>query len=159
MGHLQSFVQSSNKRRYDSYPDERDQKREGNDRVPPRIRHRERNKRHLRAIRSLNAVTQAYLVPMPLITFTNRDFQGVDPVQDDPMVISVEINNCLVWKTLVNQGSLDDILYWKTFKQLGIPKQELTPYNEPLVRFSGERVDTQGTIDLYTYFENEQEGR
>nr|KYP60601.1 hypothetical protein KK1_023008 [Cajanus cajan] len=75
------------------------------------------------------------------------------------MVISVEINNCIVRKTLVDQGSLDDILYWKMFKQLGIPETELTPYDEPLVFFSGERVDTRGTIDLYTYFGDEQVGR
>uniref|UniRef100_A0A151UHV5 Gag-pol polyprotein n=2 Tax=Cajanus cajan TaxID=3821 RepID=A0A151UHV5_CAJCA len=80
---------------------------------------------------------------MPPITFTDRDFQGVDPVQDDPMVISVEINNYIVRKTLVDQGSSADILYWKTFEQLDIPEQELTPYDEPLVGFSGERVDTR----------------
>ncbi|XP_020216768.1 uncharacterized protein LOC109800394 [Cajanus cajan] len=96
---------------------------------------------------------------MPPITFTDRDFQGIDPVQDDPMVISVEINNCIVKKTLVDQGSSADILYWKTFEQLGIPEQELTPYDEPLVGFSGERVDTRGTIDLYTYFGDDQRRR
>nr|KYP30964.1 hypothetical protein KK1_049428 [Cajanus cajan] len=75
------------------------------------------------------------------------------------MVISVEINNYIVRKTLVDQGSLADILYWKTFEQLGIPEQELIPYDEPLVRFSGERVDTRGTIDLYTYFGDDQQRR
>nr|KYP43558.1 hypothetical protein KK1_034985 [Cajanus cajan] len=58
------------------------------------------------------------------------------------MVISVEINNYLVRKTLIDQGTLADILYWKTLKQLGIPEQELTPYHEPLVGFSRERVET-----------------
>ncbi|XP_020205721.1 uncharacterized protein LOC109790885 [Cajanus cajan] len=115
-------------------------------------------RRHLRAIKSVNAVGRA-TIHMPPITFTDRDFKGVDPVQDDPMVISVEINNCVVKKTLVDQGSSADILYWKTFEQLGIPKQELTPYGEPLVRFSGERVDTRGTIDLYTYFGDDQHRR
>ncbi|XP_020203101.1 uncharacterized protein LOC109788714 [Cajanus cajan] len=116
-------------------------------------------RRHLRAIRSVNAVTRARSVHMPPITFIDKDFQGVDPVQDDPMVILVEINNCIVKKTLVDQGSSTDILYWKTFEQLGIPERELTPYNEPLVGFSGERVDTRGTIDLYTYFGEEQQKR
>ncbi|XP_020222112.1 uncharacterized protein LOC109804693 [Cajanus cajan] len=113
-------------------------------------------KRHLRAIKSVNAVGRTSSVHMPPITFTDQDFQGIDPIQDDPMVISVEINNCIVKKTLVDQGSSADILYWKTFEQLGIPKQELTPYDEPLVGFSGERVDTRGTIDLYTYFGDNQ---
>nr|KYP67144.1 Transposon Ty3-I Gag-Pol polyprotein [Cajanus cajan] len=80
------------------------------------------------------------------------DFRGVDPVQDDPMVISVEMHNCIVKKTLVDQGSSADILYWNTFKQLGIPEESLEPYHEPLVGFSGERVMTRGSIDLYTRF-------
>ncbi|XP_020207454.1 uncharacterized protein LOC109792451 [Cajanus cajan] len=73
-------------------------------------------KRHLRAIKSVNAVGRATPIHMPPITFTDEDFQGVDPVQDDPMVISVEINNCIVRKTHVDQGSSADILYWKTVK-------------------------------------------
>ncbi|XP_020207544.1 uncharacterized protein LOC109792534 [Cajanus cajan] len=79
-------------------------------------------KRHLRAIKSINAIKKASPIRMPPITFTDRDFQGIDRVQDDPMVISVEINNCIVKKTLVDQGSSADILYWKTFEQLGIPE-------------------------------------
>nr|KYP40394.1 hypothetical protein KK1_038286 [Cajanus cajan] len=89
---------------------------------------------------------------MPAITFTDKDFQGIDPVQDDPMVISVEIHNCIVKKTLINQGSSADILYWNTFKQLGIPEEELTSYNEPLVGFAGERVNTRGFIKLSNRF-------
>ncbi|XP_027368320.1 uncharacterized protein LOC113874282 [Abrus precatorius] len=97
--------------------------------------------------------------PDPPITFTDDDFQGVDSVQDDPMVISVDILNCTVQKTLIDQGSSADILYWNTFKQLGIPKEELREYHESLVGFSGERVKTRGCIDLYTSFGSEHEGK
>ncbi|XP_020238608.1 uncharacterized protein LOC109817690 [Cajanus cajan] len=89
---------------------------------------------------------------MPPITFSDRDFCGVDPVQDDPMVILVEMHNCIMKKTLVDQGSSADILYWNTFVQLGILQESLEPYHEPLVGFSGERVMTRGSIDLYTRF-------
>ncbi|XP_020201880.1 uncharacterized protein LOC109787735 [Cajanus cajan] len=109
-------------------------------------------KRHLRAVRSINSVNQSRTSKMPPITFSDRDFRGVDPVQDDPMVISVEMHNCIVKKTLVDQGSSTDILYWNTFKQLGIPEESLEPYHEPLVGFSCERVMTRGSIDLYTRF-------
>nr|KYP35841.1 hypothetical protein KK1_043096 [Cajanus cajan] len=77
---------------------------------------------------------------MPAITFTDKDFQGIDPVQDDPMVISVEIRNCIVKKILIDQGNSANILYWNTFKQLGIPEEELTPYSEPLVGFADIQV-------------------
>ncbi|XP_027338057.1 uncharacterized protein LOC113851996 [Abrus precatorius] len=78
---------------------------------------------------------------------------------DDPMVISVDILNCTVKKTLIDQGSSADILYRNTFKQLGISDQELKEYHEPLVSFSGERVNTKGCIDLYTSFGSEHEGK
>nr|KYP31609.1 hypothetical protein KK1_047978 [Cajanus cajan] len=89
---------------------------------------------------------------LPTITFTEDDFKGIDPDQDDLMVISVKIHNCIVRKTLVDQGSSADILYWNTFKQLGIPESKLVPYDEPLVGFSGERVKTKGYIKLSTQF-------
>lgn len=58
---------------------------------------------------------------MPHITFTEEDFKGVDPSQDDPMVISVNIDNFTIMKTLIDQGSSVDILYWKTVKAMRIP--------------------------------------
>ena len=54
-------------------------------------------------------------------------------------------------KTLVDQGSSVDILYWKTFKSMRIWIEEMTPYDDH-VGFSGERVGTKGYIDQYTTF-------
>ncbi|XP_020230316.1 uncharacterized protein LOC109811091 [Cajanus cajan] len=117
-------------------------------------------KRHLQAIRSVHAVDRQPSRRLPTITFTDADFQGIDPVQVDPMVISVEIHNCIVKKTLIDQGSSADILYWSTFKQLGISEMELNPYDDPLVGFAGERVSTKGYIKLFTRFcFDEQESR
>ena len=89
---------------------------------------------------------------MPPITFTDKDFKGIDPTQDDPMVISVDIDNFTIKKALVDQGSSVDILYWKTFKAVRIPVEEMMPYNDHVVGFSGERVGTKGYIELYTMF-------
>ncbi|XP_020201857.1 uncharacterized protein LOC109787716 [Cajanus cajan] len=117
-------------------------------------------KRHLRAIRSVHVVDRQPSRRLPTIIFIDADFQGIDTVQDDPMVISVEIHNCIVKKTLVDQGSSADILYWNIFKQLGISETELIPYDDPLVGFSGERVSTKGYIKLFTRFcFDEQESR
>ncbi|XP_027362815.1 uncharacterized protein LOC113870423 [Abrus precatorius] len=70
------------------------------------------------------------------------------------MVISVDILNCTVRK-----DSRADILYYNTFKQLGILEDELKEYHELLVSFSRERVETHGCIDLYTSFGPEHEGK
>jgi len=50
---------------------------------------------------------------MPDIMFTDRDFRNIDTKQDDPMVINIEVANYEVRKTLVDQGSSVDILYFR----------------------------------------------
>ena len=51
------------------------------------------------------------------------------------MVMSVDIDNFTVIKTLVDQGSSVDILYWKTFKTMRIPIKDMIPYNDLVVGF------------------------
>ena len=68
------------------------------------------------------------------------------------MVIIVEVDNFAIMKTLVDQGRLVDILCWKTFKKIRIRESEIQPYDDQIVGFSRELVDTQWYIDLYTTF-------
>jgi len=89
---------------------------------------------------------------MPPIVFTNDDFHGLDHQQDDPMVITVEIENYTIKKVLVDQGSSVDILYWATYQKLQLPDTAMLPYGEPIYDFSGEQVSTRGYIDLHTIF-------
>jgi len=111
-------------------------------------------KKHLRDIQSAHATTRRH-PHIPPITFTDDDFTAIDPAQDDPMVITVEIDKFAIAKTLVDQGSSVDILYWEIFKKMRISEADIQPYNEQIVGFSGERVDTKGYIDLYTTFGEE----
>nr|KYP38893.1 hypothetical protein KK1_039831 [Cajanus cajan] len=64
------------------------------------------------------------------------------------MVIAVVLANWEVHKTLVDQGSSADILYWPTFLRLDIPHSLI----EPLVGFEGRSVYTRGYVDLLTAF-------
>jgi len=89
---------------------------------------------------------------MPPITFCDDDFQAIDPQHDDPMVISVEIDDFAISKTLVDKGSSVDILYWGTFIKLKISEVEIQQYSEPIMGFLGEQVNTKGYIDLFTKF-------
>ncbi|XP_068475257.1 uncharacterized protein [Phaseolus vulgaris] len=107
-------------------------------------------KKHLRAVQFVHSTSTQRRPHIPPITFTDEDFTAIDPSQDDPMVITVEIDKFAIAKVLVDQGSSVDILYWETFKKMKIPEAEIQPYNEQIVGFSGERVDTKGFIDLYT---------
>jgi len=69
------------------------------------------------------------------------------------MVIAVDIDRCTIRKTLVDQGSSIDILYWKNFKAMRRAEAEMMSYDDHVVGFSGERVGTKGYIELYTIFE------
>ena len=89
---------------------------------------------------------------MPNITFTDRDFRAINTQQDDPMVITIDLANCEVRKTLVDQGSSVDVLYWRTFRKMGLEESEIIPLDKQIVGFSEERVDTKGYIDLHTKF-------
>ena len=111
-------------------------------------------KKHLRVVHQVNFV--AIRPRMPPITFTDDDFKGVDPSQDNPMVISVDIDNFTIMKTLVDQGSSVDILYWKTFKAMRISMEEMMPYDDHVVSFSRERVGTKVYIELYTTFDHDK---
>jgi len=67
---------------------------------------------------------------MPWITFIDEDFTAIDSAQEDPIVITEEIDKFTITKVLVDQGSSVDILYWMTFKKMRIPKLEIQPYDE-----------------------------
>ena len=90
---------------------------------------------------------------MPPITFTDKDFKGIDPSQYDPVVISVDIDHFSIKKALVDQWSSVEILYWKTFKAMRIRIEEMMSYDDHVVGFSEKRVGTKGYIELYTTFD------
>jgi len=83
----------------------------------------------------------------------NDDFTTIDLIQDDLMVITVESGNFAITKTLVDQESSVDNIYWKTLKNIRIPETEIQLYDNQIVGFLRERVDTLSYIDLYTTFD------
>jgi len=58
--------------------------------------------KHVKSFRTTHSIQKRSIPP---ITFTSKDFQNIDPNQDDPMVITVEVAGFVVMKTLVDQGS------------------------------------------------------
>jgi len=86
------------------------------------------------------------------ITFTDTDLQGVDQEQDDPMVMTIAVENFTVKKVLIYQGSLVDILHWATYQKLQVSIEAMIPYDERFYGFSSERVCTRKYIDLHAIF-------
>ncbi|KAG5082627.1 hypothetical protein JHK82_052783 [Glycine max] len=81
--------------------------------------------------------------------------KAINPIQDDIMVISVEITNCIVRTTLVDQGSSVDILFWNTFKRMGITEFKILPHDDPYLAVSEKglgRKEAQGLADFVNEF-------
>jgi len=68
------------------------------------------------------------------------------------MVITVDLENYVFKKVLINQGSSVDFLYWATYQKLQLPTTVMVPYDELIYGFSREKVTTHGYIDLHTVF-------
>jgi len=71
------------------------------------------------------------------------------------MVIMVQLENYVVKKVLIDQGSSVDILYWATYQKLQLPTTTMVPYDEPIYGFLGEKVSTRGYIYLHTVFRDD----
>ncbi|KAG5032598.1 hypothetical protein JHK82_016181 [Glycine max] len=95
-------------------------------------------KKHLHNVRFVSLVAMRNRVYMLDITFTGADFKGLDPKQDDPMAITIQVANFLVKKTFIDKGISTKILFWNTFKQLDILESTIQPYDDPLFGFAGE---------------------
>jgi len=52
------------------------------------------------------------------------------------MLITVEVVNFAIMKTLVDQDNSVNILYWKTFQKLGFSEEAIVPMAEQIVGFS-----------------------
>ncbi|VFQ95950.1 unnamed protein product [Cuscuta campestris] len=58
----------------------------------------------------------------------------------------VEIKNVVVHCTLVDTGSLVNIMYSNTFKELGLSRADLKPIRTPLSGFTRDTTEAEGTI-------------
>ena len=82
------------------------------------------------------------------ITFTNEDAERIHHPHDDAIVITLLIADYTTRRVLVDNGSSADILYYPTFQQMRIGRDQLRPRNSPLVGFGGMNVQPVGVISL-----------
>ncbi|XP_057444074.1 uncharacterized protein LOC130736249 [Lotus japonicus] len=113
-----------------------------------------------RYVRAVNAVTEIpFGFQHPDIMFSSADLFGIKPHLDDPIVISLRVNQLTVQRVLLDQGSSADIIYGGAFARLGVGEGNLTPYEGTLVGFAGEQVWVKGVLDLDTTFGEEENAR
>ncbi|XP_020209306.1 uncharacterized protein LOC109794252 [Cajanus cajan] len=102
--------------------------------------------------RSVLSVSDWVKPSRPPITFSDADFEGVSPHEDDPIVISAIVMGYNVKRVLVDQGSSADIMFWEAFIGMKIPTDRLMPYAGTLVGFAGDQITARGYADLETTF-------
>ena len=82
------------------------------------------------------------------ITFTDEDARRVHHPHNNAIIITLLITDYTTRWVLVDNGSLVDILYYPTFQQMRLERDQLRPINSPLVRFGGMKVQHVSTITL-----------
>lgn len=60
------------------------------------------------------------------ISFNELDAEGVQQPHNDPLVIIVVVGNYKPSRVLIDNRSFADILFAEAFRQMGIPKREVT---------------------------------
>ncbi|VFQ96674.1 unnamed protein product [Cuscuta campestris] len=82
------------------------------------------------------------------IVFSNADLPETGVPHRDALVITIDIMDLLIHKTLVDTGSSVNIMYMDTYKALGLTRDELSPIKTPLTGFTGDSIESEGVITL-----------
>ena len=87
------------------------------------------------------------------IAFYDDDLEGIIQPHDDALVVTAWINNLIVKRVMMDQGSGADVMYPDLFKGLGLKNEDLLRYDTPLVGFDGQMVIPDGQISLLVTME------
>ncbi|VFQ90112.1 unnamed protein product [Cuscuta campestris] len=82
------------------------------------------------------------------IVFSNADLPETRVPHRDALVITIDIMDFLIHKTLVDTGSSVNIKYMDTYKALGLTRDKLSPIKTPLTGFTGDSIESEGVITL-----------
>ncbi|XP_074346324.1 uncharacterized protein LOC141685097 [Apium graveolens] len=86
-----------------------------------------------------------------VLQFDASDMEHVQSPQQDGLVISLPIGNCLIKRSLVDNGSAANIMMFNTLQQMGLSEADIEKRYMTLVGFSGETKRTVREIHLPTY--------
>ena len=84
----------------------------------------------------------------PVIGFLEEDARRLHHPHDNALVVSLRVADSNMHWVPVNNGSSTDILYYSTFQQMRIDREQLVPINAPLIGFEGTRVFPLGVVTL-----------
>ncbi|KAJ8768583.1 hypothetical protein K2173_022700 [Erythroxylum novogranatense] len=73
-----------------------------------------------------------------VISFDESDLEGVSRPYNDALVVTLNMDGSEVKRVMIDTGSLVDLLYYDTFKQMEIPEERLLPIEGPIKGVTGE---------------------
>ncbi|KAI5661846.1 hypothetical protein M9H77_21169 [Catharanthus roseus] len=71
-----------------------------------------------------------------------------DGHNNDPLVITMTIDQCLVKRILVDTGSSVNVLFKDTLMRMDIPWSRVMSYKVPIVGFTGKTIKLEGKVTL-----------
>ncbi|XP_074342922.1 uncharacterized protein LOC141680651 [Apium graveolens] len=80
------------------------------------------------------------------ITFREEDARWVHHPHNDALVISLQICTKNVYRAFVDNGSSANILYYNTYKKMGLPDRDISGEDSWVYGFYGEGVRVMGSI-------------
>ncbi|KAJ8437287.1 hypothetical protein Cgig2_006391 [Carnegiea gigantea] len=90
------------------------------------------------------------------VTVPTMVFEGGRPIlylqHSDPLVVEMKVAITIVWRILINTGSLVDIVTWDCLKKLTYQGREIVPLVHPILGFGGQEVNPTGVIRLLLCF-------
>ncbi|XP_048611603.1 uncharacterized protein LOC125585925 [Brassica napus] len=85
------------------------------------------------------------------ITFSALDTKGVHMPHNDPLLVDLDIGECLVAKVLIDTGSSVDLIFHDTLDKMGVDLRDMKPSSRTLTGFNGASEQMIGTIRLPVY--------
>ncbi|XP_031124240.1 uncharacterized protein LOC116026954 [Ipomoea triloba] len=82
------------------------------------------------------------------ILFTDEDLPRSQHPHRDALVIAMDVHGTVVRRVLVDTGSSVNILYLEVFERLGLQRDKLKPVKTPLAGFTGDSIESEGSIRL-----------
>ncbi|VFQ76691.1 unnamed protein product [Cuscuta campestris] len=87
----------------------------------------------------------------PLL-FGPKDLPEIPSPHRDALVIRCEINEVVIHQSYVDNGSSVNIMYVRTFEELGLKKELLKRVRTPLSGFTGDIIDLEGLVEVMVTF-------
>ncbi|VFQ98118.1 unnamed protein product [Cuscuta campestris] len=104
--------------------------------------------KHLAFVAKVHQAPASKLGRREQIQFTEKDLPNTSSSHRDALVVKIEINDAIVHHTLVDTRSSVNIMYEKTFQDLGLDRKDLRPVRTPLSGFTGDSIEVEGVITV-----------